>query len=375
MRTHAILMVPVAAALFSGCRAPEAKTVAASEPPPVAASVIAVGTETYLATVPVTGSLVSRTRVDVKAEVVGRITRFDKEEGDRVAAGEQVIWVDDENYQLALRQAESAIVVADAGLERARLLESHSRSELERADNLLQSGGITDKDLKAARIAEQDAKAQITVASAQREQAVAALELAKKRIRDAIIVSPVAGVIQKKFVNKGAYVEAPTAVFEVVDNSRLELESPVATADLAPIRQGQRVTFSVNSYPGESFEGQVVEIAPAVDAETRTAKIRIQTANRDGRLKHGMFAQGEIVTGSTARAIVIPTAAVYRDDHTAKSSYVFVVEEGKAARRSVRIGRERDSRLEIVEGLKVGDSLIAEQSIEIADGVRVKPRS
>jgi membrane fusion protein (multidrug efflux system) len=88
-----------------------------------------------------------------------------------------------------------------------------------------------------------------------------------------------------------------------------------------------------------------------------------------------MFAEGEILTGSTAQAIVIPSAAVYRDDRSAKSSYVFVLVDGKAVRRAVRIGREREGKLEIVEGLKAGDALISEQSIEIAEGVRVKARS
>ena len=71
---------------------------------------------------------------------------------------------------------------------------------------------------------------------------------------------------------------------------------------------------------------------------------------------------------------MIPSSAVYRDDRSAKSSYVFVLENGNAARRDVRIGQERDSQLEIVEGLKPGDQVIAEQNIEIAQGVRVEPR-
>jgi multidrug efflux pump subunit AcrA (membrane-fusion protein) len=87
-----------------------------------------------------------------------------------------------------------------------------------------------------------------------------------------------------------------------------------------------------------------------------------------------MFAQGEILTGVNANAIVIPAAAVYRDDRSAKASSVFVVEGGKACRRAVRIGHERDSRLEIVEGLRRGEQLIAEQNIEIAEGVRIEPR-
>jgi multidrug efflux pump subunit AcrA (membrane-fusion protein) len=88
-----------------------------------------------------------------------------------------------------------------------------------------------------------------------------------------------------------------------------------------------------------------------------------------------MFAQGEILTGVDAAAIVVPSNAVYRDDRSAKSAYVFLLLNGKAARRDVRIGRERGPRLEIVEGLKPGDRLIIERSIEIAEGVPVQPRT
>ena len=182
-----------------------------------------------------------------------------------------------------------------------------------------------------------------------------------------------AGEIQKKYVNPGAYLEPATQVLALVDNRRLELESPVASADLAPIRAGQRVAFTVNSYPGKTFEGRVIEINPSVDADTRSAKVRIQAPNPAGKLKSGMFAQGEIHTGVEAQAIVVPASAAYRDDRSAKASYVFVVENGKAVRRSVQIGRERDSSLEIASGLRAGDLLIAEQSIELAEGVRVEP--
>jgi membrane fusion protein (multidrug efflux system) len=291
-----------------------------------------------------------------------------------VAAGETIAWVNDENFRLSIREAETGVLVAAAALERARMVEEHSNSELERARNLVKSGGITDKDLKAAELAGHDARAQVSVAAAQLEQARAVQAVASKHLRDAEIKSPVAGVIQRKFINQGAYVEPATAVFTVVDNSRLELESPVASADLAPIRPGQKVTFSVNSYPGASFEGGVIEINPVVETETRSAKVRVRIPNSGGRLKAGMFAEGEILTGVIASAVVIPADAVYRDDRSAKTSYVFVVANGKAARRAVRIGRERGTRLEIVEGLRPGDQVIAEQNIEIAEGVRVQAR-
>ncbi len=361
------------AALLTGCgRHPI--TVKAAVETAVTAAAVRVEPENFQTTLPVTGTLVSNARVDVKAEVTGRITRFDKQEGDHVAAGEPVVWVDDENYQLALRQAQTAVRVAEAAVERSELLALHSRNEMERASNLLKSGGITDKDLKAAQLANRDAAAQVAMANAQMEQARAALDFARKRVGDTVIHSPVAGEIQSRPVNPGAYVEPPTAVFTVVDNSRLELEISVAASDLGSVRRGQRVVFAVNSYPGDKFEGSVIEVSPAVEEQTRSAKVRVQVANGSGRLKAGMFALGEILTGVSQGVPVIPAGAVYRDDRAAKSAYVFVVENGRAVRRGVRIGHESGSRMEIAEGLNAGDRVIVEQNLQIAEGVRVEAR-
>src|SRR5437868_3438028 len=94
-----VLIAALAGALSPACRKQEARTPAASEPPAVSAALINVAAEPFHSTIPVTGTLVSNSRVDVKAEVIGRITRFDKEESARVVAGEAVAWVDDENYK------------------------------------------------------------------------------------------------------------------------------------------------------------------------------------------------------------------------------------------------------------------------------------
>jgi RND family efflux transporter MFP subunit len=348
--------------------------VVVSEPAPVPVKVMQLQAQQFAATVPITGTLICTSQVEVKAETTGRVVKMTKEEGDHVAAGEPVVWVDETNYQLAVAQAESAVKVAEAALERARVMEAHSRSELERARNLEKSGGITDRDLKTADVTEQDARAQVALALAQLEQARAAAETARKRLRDTVIKAPVAGEIQNKHVTVGAYVEPPTALFSLVDNGRLELETLVASADMAPIRAGQSVSFTVNSYPGVAFAAHVIEVNPAVDQETRSAKVRIRADNRGGKLRAGMFAQGEILVGTQQDAIVVPAGAVYRDDRAAKEAFVYLVDQHKAVKRAIRIGREKESALEVVNGLRAGEVLIAEQSIEIADGVRVEAR-
>ncbi len=88
-------------------------------------SVARITPQSFTATVPVTGSLVSTAQVDVKAETIGRVVRFDKQAGDHVAAGETVVWVEEENYRLVAQQAESAVQVAEAVLAKGRVLEAH----------------------------------------------------------------------------------------------------------------------------------------------------------------------------------------------------------------------------------------------------------
>ncbi|MCC7175135.1 MAG: efflux RND transporter periplasmic adaptor subunit [Bryobacterales bacterium] len=358
---------------LAGCRKKETEATITGDPGALEVATLEVQARPFVATVPVTGTLVSRATVTVKAETTGRLLKFIKQEGDTVTAGEAVAWVDDENYRLTVRQDQTAIQVAEAALARTRVAAEHTTSELERARNLLKSGGITDRDLKSAEVAQRDAAAQVALAEAQLAQARAVLEAAEKRLRDTVIRAPIGGVIEQRFVNPGAYVEAPTPMFTIVDNQRLELESPVPSADLAQVRQGQRVTFEVNSYPGTVFEGSVIEMNPALDPATRSARVRIAVNNAGSRLRAGMFAQGQVLTGVEQRAIVVPAAAVYRSAGTASDAYAFVAENGKAVRRAVDVGRETNGQLEIRGGLKAGDRLIAERRVELADGVHVAP--
>jgi RND family efflux transporter MFP subunit len=368
-----ILLLAVSALLAFGCKRKETEATLAGQVSAVPVRVVKVQPSPLAVTIAITGNLVSRTWVEVKAETTGRLVKFPKQEGDPVSAGEAVAWVNAENYEISQRQAQTAVQVAEAGLGKTQVMAEHNQSELERSQNLLKSGGITEKELRAAEAAQRDSQAQTQLAKAQLDQARAALEAAQKKLRDTTILAPVAGVIEKKMVNVGAYVEPPTVILTIVDNQQLELESPVPSASLGQIRSGQKVAFQVNSYPETTFPGQVIEVNPALDPLSRAAKVRIRVDNPGGKLKAGMFADGNIQTGIEQDAIIIPIAAVYRNQGDAKDSYAFVVENDTAVRRKLRIGREMDSQVEVVAGLKPGDLLVSEQKIELADGVLITP--
>jgi RND family efflux transporter MFP subunit len=356
-----------------GCSREEPAQAAAATSTAVQIPAMRAESRAFSSSVAITGTLVSPENVTVKAETTGRVLRIAKQEGDPVSAGEPILWVDDSHERLSVLQAESAVQVAKAALDRAKVVQSHSESEWTRAQHLLKSGGITDRDYNAAELADHDARAQIALCAAQLDQARAQVAVTRKMLDESVVHSPITGELQTKITAEGAYVEPPTPVFSVVNNGRLELESMVAAADLRSIRPGQEVKFSVNTFPGEEFTGRVIEINPAIQADTRSAKVRVRVANGNRKLKAGMFAQGEIVSEVKRQGILLPVSAVYRDERSLTSAFVYVITGGRAKRREVSVGIERDSSLEITQGLSAGEIIALEQSIELADGVAVAP--
>ncbi len=324
-------------------------------------------------TLDITGSLVSSVAVDVKTEFAGRLLAMLKQEGDRVSKGELVASLDDVNARLAVGQARAALEVAQAALERARVAEAHAQAELERAQNLVKSGGITDRDLLTATVAAQDAKAQVRLGGAQVEQTQQALAVAEKHLNDCRIVSPIAGEVERKVVNPGSWVDGNALLYKLVDNQRLELETYVASSDLAQVAKGQRIRFTVAAYPQEVFEARILTVSAGVDAQNRSALVRAAVPNLAAKLKAGMFIKGKVITGTNPSAIVVPVTAVWH--RIGQAPYVYVIEQNKARKREVQVGQEETQGIEITAGLKPGEVIVTEQRLELADGVPVTPQS
>ncbi|MFB3904999.1 MAG: efflux RND transporter periplasmic adaptor subunit [Acidobacteriota bacterium] len=362
----------IAAFFFSSC-AREAVSAKTEAPPPLPVRTVRLQAKPLEHRVEVTGTLISTVAVDIKTEVQGRLMSVTKEEGDFVQNGELVAVQNEENPKLGLQQAEANLETAIAALERVKVVEEHARIEDERAKNLLKSGGITDRDFQAAQMALNDAKAQRRLAEAQIEQARQAVAVARKRLDDCRVYSPISGEIERKYLNQGSYVDGGAVLYHVVDNQRLELEMFVSSNDLGQLKEGQVVRFSVPSYPGEAFEGRIKTINPAVQAASRSISVRASVPNPARKLKAGMFARGWIVTGIQTEGYMVPPNAVWRRANLAP--FVFVVEQGTAHKREVTLGLEQPEGIEITQGLKPGDEVVTEQYMELADGSRVAPQS
>jgi membrane fusion protein (multidrug efflux system) len=355
---------------LASCSKEAAKSAA---PPPLSVRVARVEPRPLEIALEITGSLASSVAVEVRTEFAGRVVSMLKNQGDRVGKGELLVELDDADARLSLEQARAALKVAEATVARVRVAEEHAANEFERARNLLKSGGITDRDFQAAQMTERDSHAQVKLAEAQVDQARQAVALAEKHWRDCRIVSPITGEVETKFVNAGGWMDGSALLYRLVDNQRLELETFVASSDLASVKKGQTIRFHVAAYAGEEFEARITNLSAAVDVLNRSAQIRAAVPNPQGRLQAGMFVKGRIVTGIKPNTIVLARDAVWR--RAGQAPYVFVVENNQARRRDVKLGSEDPGGIEISEGLRGGEVVVLEQNLELADGVAVAPRS
>jgi len=356
--------------LLSACSREAAKSTTAVPALPV--RVVRVEPQPLEVALDVTGSLVSSVAVDVKTQFAGRVIALLKEDGARVQKGELLAVLEETDARLALGQARATLDVAQATLDRTRVAEEHAGREQERAQNLLRSGGITDRDFQTAEVTARDARAQVKLAEAQVAQAQQAVASAQKHLNDCRIVSPITGEVEHKFYNPGSWVDGNTLLYRLVDNQRLELEAYVASSEIASLAQGQKIGFKVAAFPEEEFSASILTLNPAVQPQNRSLLVRAAAPNPTRKLKTGMFVKGRIITGVKPAAMVVPPDAIWH--RVGQPSFLYVVEQNRARRREVKLGLEQPQAIEVTAGLRAGDLVVAEQSLELAEGVSITPR-
>ncbi len=168
--------------------------------------------------------------------------------------------------------------------------------------------------------------------------------------------APRSGEIVEKNVIEGQAVQAGTNLFLIADRSRLWVDIAIFEQDAAAVRVGTPATIIVDAVPGRTFQGRVTFIYPQLDEKTRTLTARVQVANAAGTLRPGMYATAELARGGR-RAVSVPLTAVLP---TGTKDLVFVNRgDGRFVPREVRVGARGDSLVEIVEGIKAGDEVIA----------------
>ena len=166
--------------------------------------------------------------------------------------------------------------------------------------------------------------------------------------------SPVSGTIVEKVAVEGMRVMTGQTLFRVADLSMVWVEADVPEQDVSIVRVGQTARVTLAGFPGEPLVGRTIYVYPTVEEQTRTAKVRIQFANRGGRLKPGMFAE-VLLSGPAVTALTVPTDAVLE---AGTDQLVFVaLGEGRFEPRPVKVGRRTREDVEITAGLKEGEQV------------------
>jgi Cu(I)/Ag(I) efflux system membrane fusion protein len=175
--------------------------------------------------------------------------------------------------------------------------------------------------------------------------------------RTLTLSAPIGGIVMEKTALQGLHFGAGDMLYRIVDLSTVWLLADVFEQDLAQIRPGQSATITVQAYPGRVFEGRVAFVYPTVNAQTRTAKVRIEVPNPDLLLKTDMYATVEIAAPvDSATVLAVPDSAVL--DTGTRQTVLVDRGEGRFEPRAVKLGPRADGYVAVLEGLRDGEKVV-----------------
>jgi RND family efflux transporter MFP subunit len=304
-----------------------------------------------------TGTLKPQAEVQVISELSARLLRLVRNEGESVRKGEVIAVLDCTDARLGKERASASAAVAQANRQ-------HALTERDRADNLLKTGGITDKDHLAAQVNLQVAEASLRQARA--EEAIAAQQVARCTIH-----APFSGRVAKRLVDAGTMLAVGTPVLTLVDNSVLEFRAATPSTDLSKVRVGAPAQITVDSMPGSPLQGSITRILPTVDERSRSFEIVVHVPGRPNLIS-GLFARGHIKVRDIPNAVVVPPASIVHDGTRADLASVFVIENNKAQTRPVTLGYEGVDAVEVRKGLSSGITVVVDPPTTLASGTPVQ---
>ena len=283
-------------------------------------------------------------RAEVNARAPGVVRSLKVDIGAKVAAGAPL----------------AVIESAQVGEDKSRLDAANARvlaaqANLKRETDLFSKGISPKRDVEVAQQA-------LDEAIAARNGASSSLGVVGARGGGSMytLTTPLGGTVVRRTATIGHMVGVEEALFEVVDTSAMWAEIDVPEAQLANVAPGQSVTVTIENIPERTVPGVIAYVAPEVDATTRTAKARVALKNPDGALRANMFARAEIALASAKPTVMVPQSAVQRAKGVALV-FVQLAPDQYEARR-VKLGLTQGEMVEIVEGVKPGESVATQGS-------------
>jgi len=372
--------------------------VAKAEREPIAAEISAVGT------------IWPRDKAEVAAKISAQIKTMGLLKNKFVRAGEVIATLESRDLQAQRAEAVATLNQARASersiitgtipktnaedqkaLFDARAKVNNARALYERRRVLYEKGGISKKDLEASQLdlttAEDELRLQEeTVALRARslnpnDRALAAAKVAEAQqhlatldaqLGYATIRAPITGIVTDQFQYQGEFAASGAKLVNIADVSQVIVKAPFSDTVVAQLKVGDPATVLATDAPGEPLKGQVTLLGRSSDPTNRTVEVWVTLGNGLGRLRANGAAQVTISANSKSDAIVVPASAVTLDASNADEGTVMVVDAQSVAHETkVTVGIRTTDKMEIVEGLQGGETVVIEGNFSLPDGTRV----
>jgi RND family efflux transporter MFP subunit len=307
-----------------------------------------------------TSTLEALNKINITPETGGKISRIYVQAGDRVAKGQLLAELETESIRLQLKQAEAGVAVAEASY-------ADALRNKERMDRLIKESAVSEQQREKIQLG-------FDAAAAQLEQARAGLNMARHALDVSLMKAPFSGVVASKNAEVGDVINpmmggfggGAGGVLTLMDYSTIKLAVAVSSEDIGRIRKGQEAVLRVGSLPGREFRGTVRVVNLTADPLNKKFGVEVYVANPDAALRPGTFGDLVFEIESHENALVIPQTAIL------ENSYVFVAEGGKAVRKSVTLGLQNTTMIEVLAGLAEGESVVVEGNFGLEDGAAVQ---
>ena len=393
--------VALATVLAAGCSKSQSASVLGDAAHPTPVHFYTVAEETARRRIQAVGSLYAFEESTLSSQVEGRVAEVLADVGDNVKEGQALITIDPQELQFEVDRQRGLVTQVRAQLgvgpndpppSDPKRIASVQRAEADlfdadhkygRAQQMYKDNLISQQQLDEAASRFQSTKATYTVALQEVDRLKALLisseaseKLAEKKLADASIRAPFPGAIKTRNVHPGEYLRVQSPVMVLVRTDRLRARLAVPERWAGWVKDGATVDLHVEAFPGETFQGKISRINPAVAQDSRTFEAEALLANLDGRLKPGFFLQASIPSEKEEKTIFLPESAVNYRYGVYK---VFLLNGNHVSERQIRpAGQtedERGRRFEVAEGLKPGDRVAVAVSGDLHEGSVVREQA
>ena len=278
--------------------------------------------------------------VCVSSESAGTVIWLGVKEGDHVKKGQLIARLDGAS--------------SGAKFDRAKAAKKLAAEQLRRRKELLKKGVLAQEEYDQIK--------------AELEQSEASLKEMLVNVEYGIVRAPIAGVVNKRYIDRGERLEIGSNVVDIVDSSTIKTIINVPEMDISYIKKGQKVTVSVDALPGKTWNGVIDFVSFKADKFSKTFETKVITDNSAGEIRAGMLARVSLLRRTVTDAVTTPLSAIINQGG---ERIIYVEKDGVAQVRTIKLGIIDGDRAQITKGLKAGENLITAGHTMVEDGTKV----